>query len=70
MIDLESEEPHWFCIKTKPRLESTAKRILVRDTGIDCRTLEPVVERGLGSPSQTALRWAAWGRRSRAIGMG
>lgn len=42
----------------------------VRDPGIDCRTLEPVVERGLGSPSQTALRWAAWGRRSRAIGMG
>jgi transcriptional antiterminator RfaH len=35
MIDLDSEEPHWFCIKTKPRHESTAKRILVRDTGIE-----------------------------------
>lgn len=35
MIDLENEEPHWFCIKTKPRLESTAKRILMRDTGIE-----------------------------------
>jgi transcriptional antiterminator RfaH len=35
MIDLETEEPHWFCIKTKPRLESTAKRILVRDAGIE-----------------------------------
>ena len=35
MIDFETEEPHWFCIKTKPRLEATAKRILIRDTGIE-----------------------------------
>lgn len=35
MIDFETEDPHWFCIKTKPRLEATAKRILIRDTGIE-----------------------------------
>ena len=35
MIDFDTEDPHWFCIKTKPRLEATAKRILTRDTGIE-----------------------------------
>ncbi len=35
MIEFDNEEAHWFCIKTKPRQEPTAKRILVRDTGIE-----------------------------------
>ena len=31
----ESDELHWFCVKTKPRVESTAKRILMRDVGVE-----------------------------------
>jgi len=35
-IDLfESTEAFWFCIKTKPRQESAAKRSLIRDVGLE-----------------------------------
>jgi transcriptional antiterminator RfaH len=35
-IDLfESQDPFWFCIKTKPRQESAAKRSLIRDVGLE-----------------------------------
>ena len=35
MNDLENEELHWFCIKCKPRQESTAKRSILRDIGAE-----------------------------------
>lgn len=35
MTHFEDEELHWFCVKTKPRNESAARRMLVRDVGIE-----------------------------------
>jgi transcriptional antiterminator RfaH len=35
MKDFENEELHWFCIKCKPRQESTAKRSILRDIGAE-----------------------------------
>jgi len=35
MNDFESEELQWFCIKCKPRQESTAKRSILRDIGAE-----------------------------------
>ncbi len=33
MNDFENEELQWFCIKCKPRQESSAKRSILRDIG-------------------------------------
>jgi len=35
MTSLESEELYWFCVKCKPRQESTAKRSILRDIGAE-----------------------------------
>ena len=35
MTHFEDEELHWFCVKTKPRNESAARRMLMRDVGIE-----------------------------------
>jgi transcriptional antiterminator RfaH len=35
MINLDTEELHWFCIKAKPRQESTAKRSIQREAGAE-----------------------------------
>jgi transcriptional antiterminator RfaH len=34
-MDFESDELQWFCVKTKPRVEASAKRSLMRDVGIE-----------------------------------
>ena len=31
----ESDELHWFCIKTRPKQEGFAKRSLIRDVGVE-----------------------------------
>ena len=31
----ESDELHWFCVKTRPRQEGFAKRSLIRDVGVE-----------------------------------
>ena len=35
MTHFEDEELRWFCVKTKPRNESAARRMLLRDVGIE-----------------------------------
>ena len=35
MTHFEDEELRWFCVKTKPRSESAARRMLMRDVGIE-----------------------------------
>ena len=35
MTHFEDEELHWFCVKTKPRNESAARRMLMRDVGVE-----------------------------------
>lgn len=35
MTHFEDEELRWFCVKTKPRNESSARRMLIRDVGIE-----------------------------------
>lgn len=35
MTHFEDEELRWFCVKTKPRNESAARRMLMRDVGIE-----------------------------------
>jgi transcriptional antiterminator RfaH len=35
MTHFDDEEFHWFCVKTKPRSESAARRMLMRDVGIE-----------------------------------
>lgn len=35
MTTFENEDLHWFCIKCKPRQESTAKRSILRDIGAE-----------------------------------
>ena len=35
MSEPESEEIHWFCVKTRPRGEAAARRMLQRDVGIE-----------------------------------
>lgn len=35
MTHFEDEEFRWFCVKTKPRNESAARRMLMRDVGIE-----------------------------------
>ena len=35
MTHFEDEELRWFCVKTKPRSESVARRMLMRDVGIE-----------------------------------
>ncbi len=32
---LESDDLHWFCVKCKPRQESTSKRSILRDVGVE-----------------------------------
>jgi len=31
----ESDELHWFCVKTRPRQEGSAKRSVIRDVGVE-----------------------------------
>ena len=35
MTHFEDDEERWFCLRTKPRNESAARRMLMRDVGID-----------------------------------
>jgi len=35
MAEFDNDEPHWFCIKCKPRQESAAKRSIIRDLGVE-----------------------------------